>query len=125
VSDSYSVLGGRERAARPDGWHTDEHGTRWALYGVYVTTKGKMAQSTFSSSLTVGVVFSDASPMGPKQRRRFTRFAPKVRWWPVVPARVFAVSMPFGHPRELIAAAEAAGVPFRRSRVCWGPGIGR
>lgn len=121
MADGFSTLGGSDGAPQPDRRYTAPDGSSWALYGVYVTSDGRMAPSGLISRYTVGVVFSEAVPVGPKQRRRFARFAPRSRWWLGESARWFAQSQPFGHPRELIAAAEAAGEPFRRPALGLAP----
>jgi hypothetical protein len=108
---------------QPDGYHVDAHGTRWAFYGVYVSSEGQMVPGSVRYGRCVGVVFSDTSP-GPRQPRRFTRFDLQSRWWAGEPAEWFARAVTFGHPRELIAAAEAAGQPFRRPKVFSGAGVG-
>jgi hypothetical protein len=115
-------LASSDTAPQPDGHHVDAHGTRWAFYGVYVSSAGRMVPGSIRYGRCVGVVFADGS-LGPPQRRRFTRFDPGTRWWLGDPAEWFARSAPFGHPRELIAAAEAAGQPFRRATGVWGAGV--
>lgn len=117
MADGYATLGGQDGAPRPDGWYTDRHGTAWAYFGVYVTREGRMAHSLLVSRYTVGVVFSEAITMGPKQPRRFARFDTRSRWWLEDRAEWFARSEPFSHPGRLIAAADAAGVPFKRPKV--------
>lgn len=123
VADHYHELGGRHGPPRPDGWHLDGDGTRWALYGVYVTSMGTMAHATLWSRRLAGVVFAEVERVGPRQRRRFVRFAQRDKRGESAAPEWFARSAPFGHPRELLAAAEAAGQPFSRPRVYWGPGV--
>jgi hypothetical protein len=121
MEDGYPTLGGHTGAPRPDAWHADSFGTSWAAYGVYVTSNGRMAHSTFWSRNIIGVVF--AVRVGPRQRRRFARFDQHDMRGETQAPEWFARSEPFGHPRELIAAAVAAGEPFRRPRIFWGPGV--